>query len=310
MGMDIKKISEVEKIEYTTVYSYGGMRKEQVYVSKHADVLDGVKKFTSSIKCEKPPSSFKGKKVYFLKSVTFSRDGFLKKHEGAKLSRIENADIIVIDTNKISVPSLSRINLVKGADGVLYHESYAPRGLSILEKILYYQIGYYYFNWNNVTHNELDRLKMITNLYEYRNKKSIIDVSSIILPSTSEFTFDIFRKVMDMLSSNDVELRKLALNIMCEFDVDENKDKYAVIFALYASEIRQTPHNVEVKTLLQVLSKREVYLTGQGIQFWIKLSINNPDDDFMIYAFNQWLKTNGGESSKIYKLIEYEYKTT
>lgn len=252
--MDIKKISEVEKIEYTTVYSYGGMRKEQVYVSKHHDVLDGVKKFTSSIKCEKPPSSFKGKKVYFLKSVTFSRDGFLKKHEGAKLSRIENADIIVIDTNKISVPSLSRINLVKGADGVLYQESYAPRGLSILEKIPYYQIGYYY------NHNELDRLKMITNLYEYRNTKSIIDVSSIILPSTSEFTFDIFRKVMDMLSSNDVELRKLALNIMCEFDVDENKDKYAVIFALYASEIRQTPHNVEVKTLLQVLGKREVYL--------------------------------------------------
>lgn len=302
--MDIKKISEVEKIEYTTVYSYGGMRKEQVYVSKYADVLDGVKKFTSSIKCEKPPSSFKGKKVYFFKSVTFSRDGFLKKHEGAKLSRIENADIIVIDINKISVPSVSRINLVKGADGVLYHESYAPRGLSIVEKIPYYQIGYYY------NHNELDRLKMITNLYEYRNTKSIIDVSSIILPSTSEFTFDIFRKVMDMLSSNDVELRKLALNIMCEFDVDENKDKYAVIFALYNLQIRQTPHNVEVKTLLQVLSKREVYLTGQGIQFWIKLSINNPDDDFMIYAFNQWLKTNGGESSKIYKLIEYEYKTT
>lgn len=302
--MDIKKISEVEKIEYTTVYSYGGMRKEQVYVSKHADVLDGVKNFTSSIKCEKPPSSFKGKKVYFFKSVTFSRDGFLKKHEGAKLSRIENADIIVIDINKISVPSVSRINLVKGADGVLYHESYAPRGLSIVEKIPYYQIGYYY------NHNELDRLKMITNLYEYRNTKSIIDVSSIILPSTSEFTFDIFRKVMDMLSSNDVELRKLALNIMCEFDVDENKNKYAVIFALYASEIRQTPHNVEVKTLLQVLGKREVYLTGQANAFWIKLSVNNPDDDFMIYAFNKWLKYYGGESSKIYKLIEYEYKTT
>lgn len=151
---------------------------------------------------------------------------------------------------------------------------------------------------------------MITNLYEYRNTKSIIDVSSIILPSTSEFTFDIFRKVMDMLSSNDIELRKLALNIMCEFDVDENKDKYAVIFALYASEIRQTPHNVEVKTLLQVLGKREVYLSGQSNTFWIKLSVNNPDDDFMIYAFNKWLKYNGGESSKTYKLIEHEYKTT
>lgn len=297
--MDITKLESIKKITYSQIYGYSKYEREYgVYVSEHHDVLSGVESFKNSIK-QRKVTSFEGKKVYFMKNVTFSRDAFLRKHKGSKLSRIENADIIITDIDKLPTPHVQKIRLSL-CDNMKYYLDGSESGHKVNSTTTFYQIGYSYHSKRD---NEIT--KQLGQLYKYSSNACIIDVSSVLLPSSTELDIDLFKKVINMLSSNDNELKKLALNILSEIDIDKNLEKFKLIFGLYSTPIRDVSWNIEAKTLIERLSKKHVHLGSQPFSFWMKISIENPDNEYVTLVFSKWLAISAGSDfNKLYKIVE------
>lgn len=295
--MDLQHLNEITKISYTTIYSYVGQRVETILVSTHNNILSGASEFKKSLSTTEKVD-LAGKKVYFLKNVTFSRKKFLEKNPGVKLSRIENADVIVIDKDKINIPYQGIIKLDVGSDGKYYYPGYSS-GVQILHSKSFISIGSPY------THErDEESIRVLKDLIKYRKEKELVDVSSLSLPSEVEFSIDIFEKVCNMLSSKDVDLYKIALNILSELDVDKDTEKFKLIFTLFERNIRNVQWNVEAKTLIQRLATKGVHLTTMNYQFWISLGADHPDDEFYTSALNWWLKLNGATIPYKVKIVK------
>ena len=298
------KRMELEAIEYESVNRryYGGWnsnKTQEELAVKQLNIIDEgdleIYKDYINLLCRNTTKSLNpGEKVYFDSSAVFPRNKFRKTMPDNKIVvKPEKADVIIVDirTLKSSVSYFPIYTLEKTVKGTYKDFNVSSAVLSgscnpvVSRKVCL-------STWNNTIDKTYER-SLVT--YKFEGKK-IMDIKDLSLPSEERLTPESFEKIGMMLGGTDDTMRNMAVSLLTAYDYEVDKARIALLMHMNWSKWKSSCSkkvNIEMKTLL---NKLRLDFPGYDYMhdnnsFWIKLALDNHDDEMIQSAFNLWIKS-------------------
>lgn len=292
----VRKIAINEHVWNNYIPSVVKREYEVIEMAGLNEVMNVVKSLDPYVKKLLP-----GQKVFFYDRVMFPRRKFQKKfRENKMVNSPEKADVVIID---------------KGILG---------RDFSYFSNQEYYPLktlGLYSINANDVDRDKsLPTFKgtshyygISTSLVKRANDvllmkgKPIMDVKYLNLTSEERIDVEAYEKLTRMLTSNDILMKNMALNLITAYDYKKDKTRIAMLLGSNWMGVGgYIKKNVEVASLLR---KLEIdfpgwqYSSNYGNEFWLKAAIESPDDEIVMRAFNIWMKKQWAKAPDV-KLVK------
>lgn len=263
--------------------------EDKEYVLK--ENLDELKSKIPDIKLGKLED---GEKVYFSSDVSFPRKKFKSTYPNNKIVySVEEADTIIIDygSMKHSIGYFWANDLVLLQDGSWCQSHYISN-----------------INYTGLIPANPQEMKTVVSMHYRGVKKALeigkvlgyskkyVDIASINLASEETLNKEAFERINRMLSSKEDEMKVMGMKILTAYDYNSEKHKIVLLMHLnwmnWAST-RKKKMNVELKSLLR---KLEIdypgfqYNRSHDSGFWMRMSLEHPNDPVVQTAFNSWFK--------------------